>query len=245
VRSQTTTNSYARVREYTSLDSTAKVYLQYQRRAAWLRQWRFTLIADDRLGLTAREIEAVINRCRHYRIILVELALDFSPASMNLAFVRRHAVFGKSRPRRPRVADGVLWYGTRRSARFVRTYYKETLNAFRVELELHSAFLRAQRIEEVGDLFQLAYVLVPKQVRFVGLDWKHLRLYLKHHLGQDLAKEVLTTCKYAGGLHKALRSLRDAGVKNAHRFLRPLDINGDVERALGTWSEHLCKSFQR
>ena len=58
------------------------------------------MVADDRLGLSLRDIERVLNRCRFYRFLLVELALDFSPASgVDERYVKRHGRFGKSRRR--------------------------------------------------------------------------------------------------------------------------------------------------
>src|ERR1039458_7150135 len=46
---------YARVRELLSKHSATRAFWQYERRKAWVKQWRVTLIADDVRGITARE----------------------------------------------------------------------------------------------------------------------------------------------------------------------------------------------
>lgn len=100
VRPQTDIPTYARVRKYRSRTNDTKVFWQYQRRCPWLKPWKITLIADDRYGLTANEVWRVICHCKSYRLLIVELALDFStPPPVNEAFVRRHGIFGKSRRR--------------------------------------------------------------------------------------------------------------------------------------------------
>jgi hypothetical protein len=100
VKPQTDIPTYARSREYRSKRKGTKVFWQYQRRCPWLKPWKITLIADDRYGLTAGEVWSVVRHCRSCRILIVELALDFSlPPPVNEAFVRRHGIFGKSHRR--------------------------------------------------------------------------------------------------------------------------------------------------
>lgn len=98
VRSQTTTSTYARCRQLRSLTNDTKIYWQYCRQKGWLQPWKITMVADDHTGLSRNEIEAVLRHCRSYRFLIIELAVDFSPLTgVNRQFVRRHAVFGKSR----------------------------------------------------------------------------------------------------------------------------------------------------
>jgi hypothetical protein len=98
VRCQTTTATYARSRQYQSVTNDTKIFWQYQRLKGWLKPWKITIVADDRYGLSRREVEQIVNHCRDYRLLLVELAVDFSPSSrVTQQFVRRHGVFGKSR----------------------------------------------------------------------------------------------------------------------------------------------------
>jgi hypothetical protein len=100
VRPQTDIPTYARCREYRSTGDHTQIFWQYERRCPWLAPWKITLIADDRLGLSAADVWSVVRHCRAYRILIVELALDFSgPSPVNTPFVRRYGVFGKSRRR--------------------------------------------------------------------------------------------------------------------------------------------------
>ena len=100
VRPQTNIPTYARCRMYQSAADDTKIFWQYQRRRAWLRPWKVTLVADDNAGLKAADIHMVLNRCRFWRFLLVELAVDFCPSTVDWDFVRRHGIFGKSRRRR-------------------------------------------------------------------------------------------------------------------------------------------------
>jgi len=100
VRCQTTTRTYARCRHYRSLTNESKIYWQYSRQKGWLKPWKITMVADDRTGLCRDEIERVLRHCRSYQLLTVEIAIDFSPSTgVNKQFIRRHAVFGKSRRR--------------------------------------------------------------------------------------------------------------------------------------------------
>jgi hypothetical protein len=98
VRSQTTTSTYARCRQYRCTTNDTKIYWQYDRRKGWLMPWKVTLVADDESGLSYKEVEQVLKHCRHYRFLIVEIAVDFSPSvGVDRQFIRQHAVFGKSR----------------------------------------------------------------------------------------------------------------------------------------------------
>lgn len=100
VRCQTTTATYARCRQYESVKDDTKIYWQYQRQKGWLRPWKITIVADDKTGLSYEEIERVLRHCHAYRVLTVEIAIDFSPsAGITGQFIRQHGVFGKSHQR--------------------------------------------------------------------------------------------------------------------------------------------------
>jgi hypothetical protein len=100
VRTQTTTATYARCRQYKSLTNDAKIFWQYYPRKGWLKRWKITLVGDDESGLTRDELERVLNHCNFFRFLLLEVAIDFSrPTAVNRRFIREHAVLGKSQPR--------------------------------------------------------------------------------------------------------------------------------------------------
>jgi len=85
---------------YKSTTDETKLFWQYQRLRGWLRPWKVTMVADDDRGLSAADVHMVLSRCRFYRFLLVELALDFRSSAMDRDFVLRHGIFGKSRRRR-------------------------------------------------------------------------------------------------------------------------------------------------
>ena len=229
--------TYGRVREYQALDSDAKISLQYQRARGFLRQWRITLVADDRLGLQPKDIAIVARQCRHYRITMMELAFDFPPTSIvDLDFVRRYALFGKSRPRRKHQRPDIQWYGTRRSAKFVRCYPKAALGVFRIELELHGQLLRAVGIDTVDDIPDLAFVLVPQHARFVTIRRRPLKRYLLARFDKQSAARLLTNAENNNRLHDSLRQLRHAGIHNVHRFLSNRWPTSELQNALAHWS---------
>jgi len=100
VRCQTTTPTYARVRQYQSTNDDTKIFWQYQRLKPWLKPWKITLVADDKTGLSYEQIQIVLKHCRYFRFLIVEVAVDFCPsAGVDKRFVRKHGVFGKSRRR--------------------------------------------------------------------------------------------------------------------------------------------------
>jgi hypothetical protein len=100
VRCQTTTATYARSRHYKSLMNDANIFWQYSRQKGWLKPWKITMVANDKTGLSRDEIERVLRHCRSYRLLMVEIAIDFSPSTgVNKQFIRGHAVFGKSHRR--------------------------------------------------------------------------------------------------------------------------------------------------
>ena len=74
--------------------------------------------------------------------------------------------------------DGVLYYGGRKSDKFVRCYKKGALTVFRVEVELHSKLLRDHSVSELDDFRLLPDVVYPKHLLFVEIDWGRLEQYL-------------------------------------------------------------------
>ena len=220
---------YARVRELLSKHSATKAYWQYERRKAWVKQWRVTLIADDLRGVTAHEAWSFCKQLRFFKLLLFELALDFPPDSgIDAGFVQRHGLFGKSRFRPDRGGAGQLRFGSRFSGKLVRCYEKTTVNAFRVEIELHSSLLprpRRNNLREVtevrwGELADAAFSILPGHCRFVELRFNALGRHLRQRFGErgDVLLERTRSLSNES-LHSALGYLRRKGVHNPHRFL--------------------------
>src|SRR5271170_104402 len=65
VRPQTSVQTYARCRQYDSTTNRTQIFWQYDRRQGWLSPWKITLIADDNLGLSRREMFQVLTHCRN------------------------------------------------------------------------------------------------------------------------------------------------------------------------------------
>jgi hypothetical protein len=99
VSRQTTTKTYAKCCIYHSRTDEAKIYWQYDRQAPWLEPWKISIVPDDDKGTTLDLLRSVTRHCRSWRFLTVELAIDFKRSTkVNGRFIRKHAIFGKSRP---------------------------------------------------------------------------------------------------------------------------------------------------
>ena len=233
VRSQTNIKTYARCRQYRSTTSDAKIYWQYERQKAWLKPWKVTMVADDKTGLSYEQIHNVLGRCRFYRFLIIEVAADFSPSTgVDREFVRRHGIFGKSR-RANRRQKAILYWGNRKSDKFVRCYYKEELASYRVELALHSKLLRREKISTLDDFDGLPLAIYPKHFQFVTVDWNRLQ---RHLVRERNSQHLMSGAQQRkSSLSRLRRYLRRHGVTNFHRFLVPHTINKRMDRALTRW----------
>lgn len=128
-----------------------------------------------------------------------------------------------------------LYYGTRKSGKFIRCYEKPKVDAFRVELELHSGFLRHHSISVLEDLALLPELLCPKHLQFVDLDWVDLGQHLQRKMGIKSGVVIGGARRRTDSISRLQRYLRKRGVFNTHRFLKPRSVNKDVRRALNKW----------
>ena len=241
VRKQTSIVTYRRVR--TSKNPVSDTTLSFQHWAAcpWLAPVKLTVTAEDRKGLSKYELGIIVNSFKRTRLLLVELALDFSPESgVDRTFLLSHGIFGKSQL----ACDGSylrLVYGGRKSDKLVRCYWKESVASFRVEFEFHSRLLRTNRIVAIADLARLADFVHLNHVRFVRINWEKLRNYLSDRTSiPDVSQKA---CSQRHAIHRTLKFLRnEAGVRNIHRFLVPLlTLNRDIQKALRYWSRNFQK----
>jgi hypothetical protein len=229
--------AYGRVREYVNFITDARLFLQYQPRRPGLPPIKITLISDDHGILTRREIEDVLEPFTTYRFLLLETTLDFYPHSgIDRDFVRRHAVFGKSRRKISRLYPHSDLYGCRKADKLVRSYRKDEVNAFRVEIELHSAWLRRYGILTLDDLRKLPGALFPNHIRFVEMDWGALSSYLSaRRLNSSFIVEQAKS--RSESIHALLGFLRNSiGVPNTHRFLRTVSPSQKIFQSLRNWS---------
>ena len=239
---------YERVRYLVNIVSGTRVKWQYRRRTAYVREWRITWEAGEGGAIRPSDLLPILGRCRFARTILIELALDFDPSSVvDRTFVKRYARFGKSRRRFDRGGPGNLRYGSRKSAKLVRCYYKPEVQAYRVELELHSRFINGRKSRwctssdspehMLDDISLTALRIVPEHLHFVRLNWWALETYLVRTFGCAVAETFLREARRRADLSLAYatRFLRKK-VKNVHRFLIPMSINDRVETVLLAWS---------
>jgi len=236
--------TYARVRELKSLLSGARVFWQYRPRRGWLKQWRITLVAQDQNGIDPFDILQILKRCHYFRFVLVELAVDFAEESgVGPTFVRQHGKFGKSRRRFDRGGSKQLRYGTRRSGKLVRSYWKEEVEAYRVELELHSRLLleansktKEKNYEFIDVPNHIFPIHIEKHFRFVRIRWRALKRYLLRRFGRR-GQTILHVArsKAQQSLGSVTAFLGSEGVVNVHRFLKPMLINKLIDRALTDW----------
>lgn len=245
VRPQTSPQTYRRVRSLKNTTTDTTLWIQYWPILPGLRPAKLTLIANDRKGLRRPELEQVIRQFEEPRLLTVELAFDFSKASgVDRGFVLRHGVFGKSRI----VGGGAhqnARLGGRDSDTMVRVYPKGETSSFRVEIELHSSWLRRNNVIGVGDLPKLADLLLPKRLLFVQIDWESLSRHLARK-GLPAAKLVSEAKLRSHSIHETMKFLRnEVGLCNVRRFLRPLRINRPIQRELQIWANGWRRSFKQ
>jgi hypothetical protein len=96
----TTANSpraYARIQWFKHKSSQMRVLVESERVKPYLAPYRVTLYADDLTGLLPAQVLGLLEVMPAARLILLELAFDFSLLShVDRTFVRRHGRFGKS-----------------------------------------------------------------------------------------------------------------------------------------------------
>ncbi len=182
IRAQTVLSMFSRVRQCQNPRSGTQIFLQYRPLRPWLPPAKLTIIGDDLTGLERPELERVVEAFADYRLLLVEVALDFPAGSgVNAGFLRRHGRFGRSRFNENYRFPRSLRWGSRKSSKLIRAYTKPAVRGFRVELELHSAWLRERNIQQLADLGRLPSLLYPHHIEFLGpsaqVDQVNKRVY--------------------------------------------------------------------
>lgn len=237
VRPQTSITTYRRVRNCKNSKTKTAVDIQYQCVPPWLRAIKMTVIGDDLKGLQRRELEEICKAFRATRLLTVEMAIDFSAASgVDRSFVLRHALLGRSGHVGGRFYKS-LRYGTRHSQTMARAYEKPEISSYRIEIELHSGWLRKQGLRNLVDLSELPVLLSPGRIQLVEIDWDLLTTHLSRK-GLDAENIVGEAQSRAYSIDRALEFLRnEVGLQNVRRFLRPVRINRTIRDALRTWAK--------
>lgn len=217
-----------------------QILVYSERKSRRLSPYRLTFIPDDKLGLQPADALAVLDCVEKHRVSKVELAFDFpSGLGVDSAFVRSRALFGKSREYSVGKRPGWDAWGSRKGAKFVRSYHKKEVGAHRVELQLQPPFLRQHGINEISDLPRLAKILPRRHILFARLSEQKLaRVMVKNGISQKRMQEIRNGVgARAGNLLEALAFLRRrAHMTNARRLLVPLHVNQVVREALKKWA---------
>jgi hypothetical protein len=138
-----------------------------------------------------------------------------------------------------------LRYGGRKSAKLVRPYWKQEINAYRVEVESHAGVLDQCNVVAVQDLPKAARAIYPKHVHFADIDWKKLRLYLARRGGKNGEAIFEGAVKRRKSMRRVTQYLKRHQIPNVHRFLVPLAMNKKVKQALETWALQFQKEYEQ
>lgn len=236
VRRRISISTYRRVRTCKNHRTGTKLFIQYRPACPWLCAVKITAIGDDRQGLRRPELRTLFNCFVGARLLLIEVAVDFLQVSgVDCRFVSRHAVFGKSRPRASSYPDS-LRLGSRKSDTLIRCYPKSSVSAYRVEMELHSSWLRRKNVQNLEDLRRLPDLLHPSHVKFVRIDWQHLRHYLRRRglPARIILQQARARSKSIYAVIDYLR--RQVGLVNTDRFLRLIPQDREIYSALMRWA---------
>lgn len=226
---------YQRVLETENVGTGARTLLNDLPRVPWVPQTRLVLRAGDARGLSPSDLLGAFELVDKGRLSMFELAFDFAEqAGLNTAFVMEHVVFGKSRWTARKV--GIVWFGTRRSAKFVRSYEKATKGVFRIELEFHAGWLRRHGVKDCFDFRRIPGLVMRRHIFFCQLDWAAVIRNIRRSVPN--ARLALRNLEWERhDLHATLRFLRrELRFTNTHRFLVPLELNDLAERALKLWA---------
>jgi hypothetical protein len=227
--------AYRRVLETENVGTGARTLFYDLPRVSWVPKFRIVLLAGDVQGLGPSDLLSALELLGKSRVSLLELAFDFPlQAGLNTAFVMEHVVFGKSRWTARKV--GIVWFGTRRSSKFVRSYGKAKKGVFRIELEFHAGWLRQHGIRDCFDFDRIPGLVMRRHIFFCQLDWAAVIRNVRRSVPN--ARLALRNLEWERhDLHATLRFLRrELRFTNTHRFLVPLELNDLAERALKLWA---------
>lgn len=240
---------YRRLTKFVTDGSIREMWVQSEPQFQDIAGCKVTMLARDKSGLQPTDVLAVLELVPGTRILRIEVSFDFGFASgVNGAFVRAHALFGKSR--RNWAASLRCWdcWGSRKGAKFIRSYFKKELRVHRVELQLNPKFLRQHGIDEVFDFHRLLQILPRAHLEFFRFDPKKARHQLRLHgkWGTEFYRIVERVEEEKGDLYEQCSVLRKrGGLKNARRALCPVKTNALVCEALERWTAKWPKAPRR
>lgn len=241
--------AYGRMTKFTSTSSVRQMTALTERRLPTIAECKVTMIARDETGLQPKDAFAVLELLPDVKLVMVELAFDFGSSSgVDGAYVRKHALFGKSRRNQISAHRCYDTWGTRRGAKFIRSYYKGEIGVHRVELQLNRRFLRRHGIKDVFDFHRLVEVLPVRHLLLAKLDEGRVRQQLKNagHTVSECRRIMERVRESEGDLLAQFGvSRKRGGLRNVRRLLVPMEANELVGKALRRWARQWPKSPNR
>ena len=234
--------NYSLAWRLTGSNSIREVVIASEPTAPWFAPYRVTIIPKDSTGIQPEDLRPIWEVLVEPKITLLEIAWDF-PADclVDLAYVQQFGLFGKTRFV-PSSGNPFHQKCGSTGSKLVRAYVKWELFCFRIELELHTQFLRRHGINQPSDFWKLAYVLAPDHVKFAQISGRKLaRSLQKRPLSVQEQEEILATAKRKARtrLWTALRYLRQepARLQNVQRNLDGIkEVNGPIRMAAEEWA---------
>jgi len=231
---------YGRVRILKNEKTGTELAVLSEPRKPWLAAYRYEFRGPDSTGIKPEDVWQVLQFLRSYRLVLVELAVDFSlNTGVDENTICRHARFGKSRTNRDDRWPTRHTWGARKGGKFIRTYFKPEIAAHRIEVQLGSRLLKKLRIRDVHDFERFADV-IPGQIQFVEIDKTALEKRLRRQgrrewqIGWILRQVGVRESELDDALLYVRRSIR---LTNVHRLLVRLEkFNGLVRSAVKRWA---------
>ena len=231
---------YREVTRILGTGSIREIIIESGPNVGWLPKFRITIIPRDTTGLLLEDLRFILELIPEFKLVLVEIALDFPLESIvDTSFVREHMLCGKTRLRPGGNTLHERW-GSARSSKVVRVYAKFEASSFRIEFQLNARFLRKHQINHASDFPKLATILSSQHIYFAALDGTKFREHLRRSaLPHKTKTEILkTVVKSRPSLWTTLRLLRRKWhFVNVRRLLVPLpEMNGIVVAALNQWA---------
>ena len=231
---------YREVTRILGTGSIREIIIESGPNVGWLPKFRITVIPRDSTGLLFEDLRLILELLPQFKIVLLEVALDFPlQSAVDTIFVREHMLCGKTWMRVGGTALHERW-GTARSSKVVRAYAKFEASSFRIEIQLNARFLRKHQINHALDFAKLATILSSHHIYFASLNDNKLREHLRrsalpHKTKTAILKSVAESRK---SLWSTLRLLRRTWhFANVRRLLTPLpEMNSVVVAALNQWA---------
>lgn len=240
---------YRHARAILGTGSVRQVVVEFDPKYAWAPEYRITILPRDQSGLLPVDLDLILGMFDDFNLVLLEIPFDFPIGSIvDIDYMRRYGLSGKSWL----VAGSDPLYdkwGSSAGLKVIRSYPKWEIFAHRVEIELHSSFLRQHAINRPTDFPRLASILPEKHIFFARLDKGKLVNQLRlHGRSARSIKRVLGQVEdLSNSLWGTLAHLRKRqGLKNVQRLLVPLEnTNRVVREAIEKWAADWAEAQSR